>query len=38
MLINFPKKQIVSSRSFGVPILDLLTSLEESVSLHQSRS
>lgn len=35
--INPPKKQIVSSRSFGIPVSDL-TSLEESVSLYISRA
>jgi len=35
--INPPKKQIVSSRSFGIPVSDL-ASLEESVSLYISRA
>ncbi len=35
--INLPKKQIVSSRSFGIPVSDL-ASLEESVSLYISRA
>ena len=35
--INPPKKQIVSSRSFGIPVSDL-SSLEESVSLYISRA
>lgn len=35
--INPPKKQIVSSRSFGIPVSDL-ASLEESVSLYVSRA
>ncbi len=35
--INPPKKQIVSSRSFGIPVYDL-ASLEESVSLYISRA
>ncbi len=35
--INPPKKQIVSSRSFGMPVFDL-ASLEESVSLYISRA
>ena len=35
--INPPKKQIVSSRSFGIPVSDL-ASLEESVTLYISRA
>lgn len=35
--INPPRKQIVSSRSFGIPVSDL-ASLEESVSLYISRA
>ncbi|HRB97113.1 MAG TPA: Y-family DNA polymerase [Nitrosomonas sp.] len=35
--INPPKKQIVSSRSFGMPVFDL-ASLEESVTLYISRA
>ncbi len=35
--INPPKKQIVSSRSFGMPVSDL-ASIEESVSLYISRA
>ncbi len=35
--INLPKKQIISSRSFGIPVSDL-ASLEESVSLYISRA
>ncbi|MEQ1815537.1 MAG: Y-family DNA polymerase [Nitrosomonas sp.] len=35
--INSPKKQIVSSRSFGMPVSDL-ASIEESVSLYISRA
>ncbi len=35
--INPPKKQIVSSRSFGIPVSDL-ASLEESVSLYIRRA
>lgn len=35
--INLPKKQIVCSRSFGIPVSDL-ASLEESVSLYISRA
>lgn len=35
--INPPKKQILSSRSFGIPVADL-PSLEESVSLYISRA
>jgi DNA polymerase V len=35
--IHPPKKQIISSRSFGIPASDL-ASLEESVSLHASRA
>lgn len=35
--INPPRKQIISSRSFGIPVSDL-ASLEESVSLYISRA
>jgi len=35
--VNLPKKQIISSRSFGIPVSDL-ASLEESVSLYISRA
>jgi len=35
--INLPKKQIVCSRSFGIPVSDL-ASLEESISLYISRA